>query len=300
MKKINKIEFKINIKKNKFDIDMKHDFSPIKVLMVGNKVMAEYAMLMMQDENTDIFDQDIVSMTKRLEELGDIKLTIEEYESNTFNFSKQIIHEVKYEKGYSIKDVFAIISVAMTYMKDTLVTAYGMDNKVYEMDEKEAVDMLTEFEKNMETYKKISDMYGMAGYVYKNFEDSMENLVSNMAYLSEICGEMANSFMDGGQDIFSEELFEDGEGSSESAEADICRLNAQDSYNRIMGMVRAAADLHHAHAHAHGHSCGCGHDHEEHGHDCGCGHDHEGHGHDCGCGHDHKEHGHDCGCGHNH
>lgn len=99
MKKINKIEFKINIKKNKFDIDMKHDFSPVKVLMVGNKVMAEYAMLMMQDENTDIFDQDIVAMTKRLEELGDIKLTIEEYESNTFNFSKQIIHEVKYDKS---------------------------------------------------------------------------------------------------------------------------------------------------------------------------------------------------------
>lgn len=276
MKKINKIEFKINIRKNKFDIDMKHDFSPVKVLMIGNKAMAEYAMLMMQDENTDIFDQDIVAMTKRLEELGDIKLTIEEYESNTFNFSKQIIHEVKYEKSYTLKDAFSIISVAMTYMKDSLLTAYGMDNKVYEMPKEDAINLLTDFEKSMESYKKISDMYGMAGYVYKNFESSMENLVSNMAYLSEICGEMADSFIDRGQDIFSEELLEDGENS------DIARRNAEESYTRLMEMVNATVQMHHKHHH-HGHHhalCNCQ-EHHDNGEYCGC--QKEGYSHNISC-----------------
>lgn len=291
MKKINKIEFKINIKKNKFDIDMKHDFSPVKVLMVGNKVMAEYAMLMMQDENTDIFDQDIVAMTKRLEELGDIKLTIEEYESNTFNFSKQIIHEVKYDKSYTLKDVFSIISVAMTYMKDTLVTAYGMDNKVYEMPKEDAINFLTDFERSMESYKKISDMYGMAGYVYKNFENSMENLVSNMAYLSEICGEMADSFMEGGQDIFSEELIEGEEN------IDIARQNAEESYTRLMEMVNAAVQMHHEHHH-HGHhhhhaSCNCQ---EHHENEEPCRYQEEGHSHDTSCNCHSGEHEGHCDC----
>ena len=285
MKKINKIEFKINIKKNKFDIDMKHDFSPIKVLMVGNKILAEYAMLMMQNEESGIFNQSVYEMTERLENLGDIKLTIEEYESNTFKFSKQVIHEVKYDKEYTLKDVFAIISVSMTYIKDTLVTSYGIDNKIYEMPKDEAISLLAEFEKSLEMYKRISDMYGIAGYVYKNFEDSMENLVSNMAYMSEICGDIADSFVDEGQDIF---LVDEEDSLNEN---DAILDDVEESYERIMGMFNAAINLHNGHSHHH--DCGC----EDHHHDCGC-EDHnqdcgcEDHHHDCGC----EDHHHDCGC----
>lgn len=274
MKKINKIEIKINIKKNIFDVNMKRDFSPVKILMVGNKIMAEYAMIMMENNDTNMFDDDISSLTKRLDDLGDIKLVIEEYEANTFGLGKQILHEVKQEKGYNIKDAFAIISVAMTYIKDTLITAYGMDNKVYLMDKEDAIDCLAKFERSLDTYKKVSDMYGMSGYVYKNFEASLESLVSNIGYMSEICGDMANEFLtdSNGQNIFASELFEEHyEGdknrpefnaqdydekldsiyNEDDLEMDSYKELASESYDRIMGIISNAS---------HDHEC-CGHDH---------------------------------------
>lgn len=275
MKKINKIKFDINIKKDVFDISMKHDFSPVKVLMVGNKIMAEYAMLMMQNEESSIFDSDVVKMVSRLEELGDIKFEIEEYESNTFNFGKQIIHEVKYNKDYNLKDAFSIISVSMMFMKDNLVTAYGMDSKIYEMEKEEAIAVLSEFERTLDSYKKISDMYGIAGYVYKNFDDTMENLVSNIGYLSEICGEMSDEFLvKESQDIFSEELFGDDEDVPEKNTEYI--EEAKVGYNRIMSLLNLSDG-------SHNHSCKCGCEHEGvHEQECGC--EHEGiHKQECGC-----------------
>ncbi|WP_101772744.1 hypothetical protein [Peptostreptococcus faecalis] len=296
MKKTNSIELKVNVGKNVFEINPKHEMSPILLLDIVSSLLTEYNMILMENddmESVDVVLGNLEKVVDRVESLGDIKLKIVQYQPNTFNVGKQNIYEIEYEKKYTLIDVSCVLTLALSYMKDTLIDSFAMDAEVHKTDREEAIKEMANFRRAIETASSLSNINGIIGYNYKKENpidsDYVNQTARGLDRLLQVSEEMLS-------EVFSED-------EKEIEETDLYTIETE-RYDRIVDIMNSH-EHHHHHHHQEG-GCGCGgegHKNKENEGGCGCG----GEGHKnkeseggCGCGgegHKNKESEGGCGCG---
>ena len=132
MRKTNKIEFKININEAVFDMEMKHEVPPLKMIEILSKLKMEYTILLIEsdqyEEAMKLFEN--LNVMKRLEEKGDIKLKINEYDVNNYKLDTQKIYEVDYNNKYDALDILGMLLMSLQFVKDLIMEDFGISQEL--------------------------------------------------------------------------------------------------------------------------------------------------------------------------
>lgn len=274
MKETNRINLKMDIEKNIFEVNATKDLSTLELINILGLVMSEYNMVLMtQDdmESVDFLVGDKGAIIDRILEIGPIDIDLVEYKVNTFGTANHYVYEIDEQEGMSILDVACILSILGSYLGDTMLDAFAMDHRLKSLDKQEAIQEIGNLRKTMEINMHLMQIYGMIGCTYKDERIADEYYIDRIVDKVAITLEVAQDMLDNLE--------------SDMDDEDMLDID-RERYDLVEDMGKNKGK----HRHHHHHDACCGHDHSEgHHHDGCCGHDHsEGHHHDGYCGHKHK------------
>lgn len=261
MRKTNTFEIVVDIRKNKFDIEAKHDVVPTKLIEVVSTLLSEYRFLLINEseepEKADDILDNIEKVIDLIEDKGKISLKICEYQINTFGMGSQKVYEIDHNKNLNLFETACVLTIISTFMVDTLIESFGVDNKLYELDENEAIKVLGGFRGALETLTGCSNIKGVTNVILRNeieaSEDRIDMLMTDIGFISTMSSEVIKEI----KDDIDESKFNDLE---------------KERYKRLVEYSKYLDDQTN-------NNCGCGHEHHSHN-DCGCDHDNN-----CDCGH---------------
>ncbi|KGF15624.1 hypothetical protein HMPREF1639_00045 [Peptostreptococcus sp. MV1] len=262
MKKVNTIEINIDVKKNIFEVDEKHETGPIDLIRILSIIVSEYNLMLMNDtdemEAVDVLAGRFDKVLDRVTDLGRVNLKIEAYQPNTFMTGKQIIYEVAYNKNLSGVDMVSTLMVVLEFVKNSLLDSFALNSDIDMKSRAKGVAELNQFRKSLEYIEGLSGILSLAGYVYKKSREVdskfSEMLANDIDKLSHISVEMLDDLLEKSKNV------------SDIDEKEENRYDALIEFKKSQNQGRLHV-LNKGHSHGQG-SCSCGHhhDHDNHSH----------------------------------
>ncbi len=200
MKETNRINLKMDIEKNIFEVDVTKDLSTLEIINILGLVMSEYNMILMtQDdmESVDFLVGDKRAVVDRILEIGPIDIDLVEYKVNTFGTANHYVYEIDEQEGMSILDAICILSISGSYLEDTILDAFAMDYRLKSLDKQKAIQEIGNLREMMEINMHLMQIYGMIGCTYKDErivdEYYIDRIVDNVAITLEIAHDMLDN-----------------------------------------------------------------------------------------------------------